>query len=231
MPDIQIETLEKNLITAYAAYPAGQNGPGLLVAHEIFGLNDHVRALCDSYAAQGYITVCPDLFWREGPVSQTALSQEKDWDAAAKLYKNYDVEAGLRDLLSVLAFVRKMPGCSGKVGVVGSCLGGRLAFLLGARSDVDCSVCFYGVGIESHLDEVYDIRLPMQVHLAEADKLLPPPVQKRILAALSRNPAVKVFSYPNADHGFARAGGAKSNPEAAALANDRVQAFLKGVLR
>ncbi len=231
MPVIQISSLEGSSFPAYMALPVGGNGPGLIVAHEIFGLNDSAQRTCDAFAERGYIAVCPDLFWRQSDKGKTALFAESDWSAAASFYKAFDVEAGLRDLLATLAFIRKTPGCNGKVGVLGFCLGSRLAYLLAARSDVDCAVAYYGVGIDSLLDEVHDIRMPFLLHLGEQDRLIPPPVQKRMLSSLERNAIIKVCTYLQADHGFARSDGAQYLPEAAEEAERRTVAFLSEYLQ
>lgn len=227
MPDIQIDSLDGALIPAYAAYPSSGNGPGLILIHEVFGLNPVMRALCDNYAARGYIAVCPDLFWRQNGGNATNSLSEADWEIAAKHYKSFDIEAGIRDLLACLAAVRKTAGCSGKVGTIGYCLGSRLAFLMAARSDVDCAVSFYGVGLDSMLDEVHDIRSPYLLHIGEQDKLVPLPTQKKISSLLSRNASIQVCVYAHADHGFARVGGAKFLASAADEANKKTNAFLE----
>lgn len=230
MPDVQITSFDGQSFTGYLAAPTGGNGPGLLLIHEIFGLDQSMRDLCDRFASHGFIALCPDLFWRQS-LSPSAVSfSESDWEQAAIFYKNFDVEAGVRDLLAALAHLRQTPGCGGKVGVVGSCLGGRLAFLMAARSDIDCGVCYYGVGLESLLDEVHDIRSPFLLHIAEQDKLLPPPVQKRVIRSLARNPLIAVHTYPAADHGFARKGGVKYAPDLAALADQRTFDILEKTL-
>lgn len=228
MPDVQIPSLDGSFFTGYAATPPGGNGPGLLVIHEIFGLCDALRAQCDAFAARGYIALCPDLFWRTREKDKP--EKETDWDEAARLYKSFDIEAGLRDLLASLAFLRQTPGCGGKVGAIGACLGGRLAFLLASRSDIDCGIGYYGVGLDSHLDEVHDIRVPFMLHLGEMDKLLPAPVQKKVLRSLARNPLIEVHTYPGADHGFARVAGTAFHPAAAALAEKRSYDLLAKVL-
>jgi len=226
MPDLQINALDGSTLPAYVALPPGGHGPGLLLIHEIFGLNAIMREQCDAFAALGYVTICPNLFARQGLGGEDAPLTEPDWDRAAALYKNFDIEAGVRDLFGTLAHVRQIPGCAGKVGAVGYCLGGRLSFLLAARSDIDCAVGYYGVGLESLLDEVYDIRVPYLLHVGEQDKLMPPPIQKRVLASLARNAVITTCLYAKADHGFARTNGLKYNPAAAAAAQAKTNAFL-----
>lgn len=226
MPEVRINTLDGSEMGAYAAIPPGGNGPGLILIHEVFGINAVMRALCDNFAARGYLTLCPDLFWRQGGTPPEIAQSEPNWDTASKLYKNFDLEAGVRDLLASLAHIRRMTGCGGKVGCVGYCLGGRLAYLLSSRSDVDCSVGYYGVGLESMLDEIYDIRMPLLLHFGEQDKLIPAPIRTRVLAALARNKIIQSEVYPGADHGFARTGSPNYLPEAADLANKKTNAFL-----
>lgn len=226
MPDTLVNALDGSSFPAYVATPAAGNGPGLLVIHEVFGLNDDMRARCDALAARGYVVLCPDLFWRLDS-SNAPSTQEEDWEQATRRYKNFDVEAGIRDLLASLAFARRLPGSTGKVGAVGFCLGGRLSYLLASRSDIDCAVAYYGVGIDAFLDEVFDIRAPFMIHVGEQDKLIPPPIQKRMKTSLSKNKVITFYSYPFADHGFARQGSPKYVPEAATLADHRTFTFLE----
>jgi carboxymethylenebutenolidase len=128
-------------------------------------------------------------------------------------------------LLGALAHLRSMPGCSGKVGAVGYCLGGKLAYLMASRSDVDASVGYYGVGLDELLDELHDIRMPLMLHFAGADKFCSQPVRDKIIAALKKNPAISTYVYENVDHAFARPDGQNFNQAAASLANGRTMEF------
>ena len=123
-----------------------------------------MRKICDDFAAKGYIAVCPDLFWRQQPGIQLTDKTPAEWDRAMELYNGFDAEAGLRDLLSALGHIRTMKGCSGKVGTVGYCLGGKMAYLMAARSDVDATVSYYGVGTRS--DARRNCGYPYAAHLA-----------------------------------------------------------------
>jgi carboxymethylenebutenolidase len=226
MPDVKIQSFDANEFGAYCAMPPSGNGPGLIVIQEIFGVNANMRQICDDYAAKGYVAVCPDLFWRQERNVQITDKTEAEWAKAFELYKGFDVEAGVRDLLSTLAYLRKMPGCNGKVGAVGFCLGGRLAFLMSTRSDVDVSVGYYGVELDKYTDEIYDIRTPLMLHMAELDQFVPETARAKIARAAARNPIVVVHLYNGVDHAFARIGGKHFNKEAAELANLRTQELL-----
>jgi carboxymethylenebutenolidase len=226
MPETKIKSFDGDAFDAYVAQPPGGHGPGLLVIHEIFGVNADMRAIADRLAAKGFLALCPDLFWRQEPALQLNEDKEGDLDHALRLYKSFDIEAGVRDLLASLAHLRQLPACDGKVGALGYCLGGRLAYLMAARSDVDCAVSYYGVGIDAMLDEMHDIHMPYLFHFAEQDKFMPPSVRQRILASFGRNPAIRVAEYMGMDHGFARKTGPKYNPEAAAKADALTEEFL-----
>jgi len=225
MPDIRIKSLDEKEFGGYYAAPKGDKGPGILVIQEIFGVSAAMRQICDDYATKGYMALCPDLFWRQQPGVQLTDKTPAEWDRAFELYKGFDVEAGVRDLLSTLAHIRAMPGCSGKVGAVGYCLGGKLAFLMASRSDVDASVSYYGVDLDKLLDEVHDIRMPYLMHIAGLDKFVTKPVRDKILAGIKKNPVITAYVYENADHAFARPGGQNYNKEAADLANSRTAEF------
>lgn len=230
MPNIKIQSLDGSSFDAHVALPAGEHGPGLIVIRGLFSRQEAIEKLCASYAALGFAVVCPNIFHRH-PETVTTANEEPDWERAHKLYTNFDVEAGVRDLLATLAFVRKMPECGGKVGTVGYCLGCRLAFLMAARSDIDCTVGFYGVGLEGLLDEIYDIRMPTMLHFAENDKLIQPTARQKILKALTKNPAVVAHIYEGAEHGFMREESPTYHANHAGLANMRTREFLVAHLK
>ena len=225
MPDIKIKSLDDREFGGYYAAPSSNRGAGILVIQEIFGVNAAMRTICDEYAAKGYLAVCPDLFWRQQPNVQLTDKSPAEWDRAFELYKGFDVEAGVRDLLAALAHVRSMPGCNGKVGALGFCLGGKLAYLMASRSDVDASVSYYGVGLDEMLDEIYDIRMPLMLHMAALDKFQTPPVREKILNAIKKNPVISAYVYEGVDHAFARPQGQNFNQQAADLANTRTAEF------
>ncbi len=224
--DITLTAADGGQFSAYLAAPASAVGPGIVVLQEIFGVNHVMRDLADGLAAQGYFAIVPDLFWRQEPGIQITDKTEAEWARAFELYRGFDEALGVEDAKTALAHLRAHPGCSGKVGAIGYCLGGKLAYLMATRSDADCSVGYYGVGIENALDEADAIARPLMLHIAENDQFVPPEAQAAIKARLTDNPKVVIHSYPGVDHAFARVGGAHYDAEAATLANERSRAFL-----
>jgi carboxymethylenebutenolidase len=133
----------------------------------------------------------------------------------------------MEDLKATIATLRAHPACTGKVGSIGFCLGGRLAYLTATRTDVDAAVGYYGVGIEGLLDEAKNIKKPLMLHIAEKDKFVPPEAQQKVKQGLAGNPYVTIHTYPGQDHAFARVGGHSYVKSAADEANARTAAFFK----
>jgi len=221
MPDITIATAANESFGAYLARPQSGTGPGLVLIQEIFGINQVMRDLADAYATQGFITLCPDLFWRQEPSIQLTDQSEADWARAFELYQGFDEDAGTKDLGATLSALRQLDGCTGKAGSVGYCLGGKLAYLMATRTDAHCNVGYYGVAIENNLQEAADITRPLMLHLAEKDQFVPPEAQTAITQALAANPNVTIHKYAGMDHAFARLGGQHYDQAAADLANRR----------
>lgn len=211
----------------FSAYVAGdQNkGPGILVIQEIFGVNQVMRDICDDLAAQGYVALCPDLFWRQEPGVDITDKSKEHWDKAFKLFGGFDVDKGVEDLKSSLSALRKLS--NGKAGTVGYCLGGKLAFLMAARSDVDAAVSYYGVGLADLTGEVGNIKKPLLMHVATEDKFVPKDQQASVKAAVAGNANVTLHEYHGNDHAFARVGGEHYDKDAAYAANTRTAAFFK----
>ncbi|MFM8376807.1 MAG: dienelactone hydrolase family protein, partial [Phenylobacterium sp.] len=120
--------------------------------------------------------------------------------------------------------------CSGRVGAVGFCLGGQLAFLTATRTDADAAVAYYGVGIERLVGEAANLTKPVMLHVAEADGFVPPPAQDAIRQGLAGQPLATLHSYPGRDHAFARVGGEHYHAADADLAGERSLAFLRAHL-
>ena len=155
----------------YLAVPQCGSGPGLLLLQEIFGVNPHMRDVADYYAEEGYVVLAPDLFWRLEPGVELGHS-EADLARAFALYGQFDTGLATQDISTAAACLRARAECTGKVGALGFCLGGLLAYLAAARCGVDCAVGYYGVGIEKHLDEAASIGCPLVLHFGELDKFV-----------------------------------------------------------
>ena len=227
MSDIQIQASDGGEFSAYLAKPAASAAPGLVLIQEIFGVNKEMREKADRFAEAGFIVACPDLFWRQEPGIQLTDQSQEEWDKAFALYQGFHEAKGIQDLISTLFHLRSLSECQGDVGTVGYCLGGKLAYLMATRSDVDCSVSYYGVGIEGALEEANAIMRPLLLHIAEEDQFVSKEAQAEVKEALSARPFVTIHSYPGVDHAFARARGTTYNQDAAELANQRTHAFLK----
>jgi len=230
MPDILI-TVPDGKFSAYLALPKQTPAPGILVIQEIFGVNKVMRDLCNGFAAKGYVALCPDLFWRQEPGVQLTDKTDAEWQRAFNLMQGFNQTKGVEDLIASLARLRELDESTEKAGSVGYCLGGRLAYFMATRSTANCNVIYYGVGIETVLDESAAITHPLLMHIAEKDRFVSPEAQKQIRDALSKNPRVEMHVYPGCDHAFAREGGAHWDAEAARLANQRTDAFFAKYLR
>jgi carboxymethylenebutenolidase len=216
--------------SAYVARPEAAKAPAVVVIQEIFGVNAVMRATADDYAAQGYLAICPDLFWRIEPGIDITDQSEAEWKRAFELFNAFDVDLGVKDIAATIDFIRADAGCAGKVGAVGFCLGGLLAFLTATRTDVDAAAGYYGVGIERHLAEADKLADPLILHIAEEDQFVPKEAQALILASLKNHPQVEVYSYPGRNHAFARMGGEHYSAGDAATANARTLALFKKAL-
>lgn len=212
---------------ALVLMPKTQPAGVVVMIQEIFGVNAAMRSLSAWVAEMGFIAVCPDLFWRQEPgVQLDPDAGQAHWDRAFALFNGFDQRKGLEDLEATIAAARALPGCNGKVGTMGFCLGGRMAFMTAAHTNADCNVSYYGVGIEGLLDDAPGIRGPLLMHIAEQDKFVPPAAQEAILAGLRGHPKVTCHVYPGVDHAFARMGGHAWDARAATIANGRTAEFL-----
>jgi carboxymethylenebutenolidase len=202
------------------------NGAGIVVIQEIFGVNAVMRGVADDLAAQGYVALVPDLFWRlERGVDITDKS-EAEWKKALDLMNRFDLAAGVQDIQASIDLLRNRDDVR-KVGTVGYCLGGLLAYLTAARTDADASVSYYGVNIPAFLGEAANIRKPLLLHVAAEDGFVPKPAQEQMTLGLKDNSHVTLHRYEGVDHAFARKGGKNFNAAAADLANSRTADFFR----
>jgi carboxymethylenebutenolidase len=212
--------------SAYVAQPAKPPAPVVVVLHEVFGVNDDIRQTCRELAGKGFIAIAPELFWRRERGVDLNTWSDEEWKKGLALYTAYDRDAGVRDVVATVRAAEQLHGATGKVGVMGFCLGGLLTYLTAARHQLDAGVAYHGGDTESYLDEAQAIGAPLLMHLAEEDEYISKDAQARIKAALASVPTATVHSYPGQNHAFARHTGLHYNAEAAALANGRTVAFL-----
>ena len=226
---LPIEAGEGERFDAYLAIPACGDGPGLLLCQEIFGVTADMRRMADLFAEEGYVVVVPDLFWRLSP--RVELSHDDAGIARAlQLSASLDVERALSDIDATVAALRAHPACKGRIGVLGHCLGGRLAVLAAARGGVDCAVSYYGVGIEKVLDRLSAVQVPMVLHYAGADRFVPPAAVEAVRAHVGARADVEIHVYPDVAHGFANPARASYDKAAADMAHTRTIALLRRVM-
>ena len=210
---------------AYVATPDGTPRAAIIVIQEIFGVNAGIRQKCDTLAAAGYLAIAPDLFWRLEPGFEADADVEAEFKQALDMMTRYNQDKGVADIQATIDAARAQLGADAKVGCVGYCLGGRLAFMTAARTSIDASVCYYGVGIDNLLNEAHAIAHPVMLHIPTNDGFVEPEVQAAMHAGLDDHPKVTLHDYDGLDHGFAAEMGARRNEEAAQLADSRTMAF------
>ncbi|MCW8832693.1 MAG: dienelactone hydrolase family protein [Colwellia sp.] len=208
---------------AYVATPAKPNGAAIVLIQEIFGLNENIKLTAKYFAEQGYTVYAPDIFWRIEPGvdldSQTESGREKAMALMAKL----DKLLALKDCITTMDVLRQEHS---KVGVVGYCLGGRLTYHMACNSNVDCAVAYYGVGIETVLEQADNLTTPLTINIPELDHMCPPEARAAIYEALDSKSNVNLHTYDGVGHAFARYNGSMYNEAAATLANQRAVDFL-----
>jgi carboxymethylenebutenolidase len=222
---VTIKSFDNGEFDAYIALPAGGFGPGIVVLQEIFGVNQYLRNVCDWYAAHGFVAICPDLFWRqERNVELT--DNEAGHQKAFEFYGGLDEAKAVEDSAATVDFLRQHASCNGRVGAVGFCLGGNLAWLLSTRFKPDCAVGYYGVSIEKTLNEAKNLSTPLMLHIAGRDQYCPPEARQQIHAGLDHNPLVTLHDYSDQGHAFGRPGGEHYDAGGAELANLRSLEFV-----
>jgi carboxymethylenebutenolidase len=230
MSMMRIETIDgSGSFNAYVAEPEGAPRAAIVVIQEIFGVNPGIRKKCDDWAAAGYLAIAPDLFWRLEPGVELDPDVPDQFQTALGLLGKFNQDAGIRDIEATIRAARAEGGAR-KVGVVGYCLGGRLAFMTACRTDADASVGYYGVGIDNLLGEKHGIANPVLLHIAGADHFVTPDIQAKMHEGLDDHPKVRIFDYPGEDHGFAAEMGQRRSEQAAQLADERTADFLAETL-
>ena len=221
-----IDTLDATgRFSAYIAEPEHAPKAAIIVIQEIFGVNAGIRRKCDTLAEAGYLAIAPDLLWRFAAGVQLDPDIPGEMGRALELMGEFDQDAGIADIEATIRAARALLPAGGKVGAVGYCLGGRLAFMTAARTDIDASVGYYGVGIDGLLGEAHAIARPVLLHIPQEDHFVDKATQQRMHDGLDDHPRVMLHDYPGEDHGFATEFGNRRSARSAELADERTAAF------
>jgi len=217
---------ETGAFKAFVAAPQASPRGAVVVIQEIFGVNEGVRGKCDWLAREGYLAIAPDLFWRLEPGVELTDKTEGEWKRAFDLMNRFNADTGVADIQRTIDHARAKVGAT-KVGAVGYCLGGLLAYLTACRTNADAAVGYYGVSIDQKLSEAANLSTPLMLHIAGKDQFVKKPAQEAIVAGLEPKANVSIHIYPEQDHAFTRVGGAHFDAHAAELADARTVAFFR----
>jgi carboxymethylenebutenolidase len=230
MAHIQVSATDgSGQFAAYVVEPKTKPAGVVVLIQEIFGVNQAMRDTAAWVADIGFIAVCPDLFWRIEPGIDITDKSDAEWKRAFELFQTFDQGKGIEDLKATVAAARTLPGANGKVGTMGYCLGGRLAFMMAEQSDADINVSYYGVALDGLLEDLGKVTKPLVVHIADRDEYFPAEGRAKVVAATRGHPHIACYNY-DADHAFARVNGIHWDGRCATIANGRsAEALVKAL--
>ncbi len=185
----------------YLALPRSGSGPGIVLIQEIFGVNAHIRSVAEQYAADGYVVLAPDLFWRQGAHIELGYD-DADWKKAVALKGATDTAKAVADVAAAVRTLRGMQGVGPKVASIGYCFGGLLSYLTAANGTVDAAIAYYGGGIQNQLDRADDVAIPLLLHFGGKDSHIPQDAVKSVAERFGDRDNVEIHVYPEAEHGF-----------------------------
>jgi carboxymethylenebutenolidase len=217
MPDIKVAASGGGEFDCYLSVPGSGTGPALIIMSSIFGVDEDVRGIVDDLADKGIVAAAPELFWRTDP---GPMPRTEDGIARAKKRsadRDPIIEQNVQDLADVIATVKRLPECNGRIGVAGLCFGGPFAFLGPTRLGCDAGFSFHGTDVEFYLDEVAQLgNTPVRLHWGDEDHACPPETMARIRAATDKLSNVEITTYPGVRHGYTAPSNAKSWNQTAA---------------
>jgi carboxymethylenebutenolidase len=210
---------------AYLAIPHTRKGPGIVLIQEIFGVNEHIRSVAEQYAADGYLVIAPDLFWRSGQRIELTYD-ETGWKRAVELMNATDIGLAQKDIELAIDALKAQPGLDGGIASIGYCFGGLLSYHTAANGLVDVAVAYYGGGIQNQLERADEIDVPLLMHFGEEDSHIPLDAVEKIAERFENNDNVEIVVYPEAEHGFNCSHRDSYNQRAAAEAHGNTLIFL-----
>ncbi len=199
---LAVKTHDGGSMPAFVARPASGQGPGIVLLQEIFGITDYIKSRARDLANLGYVVVVPELYWRLGSNISTDETTETGLQQAYGHFSKLDLAHAVDDAVAAVEHVATMPETRGQAGVLGFCLGGRLAYEVGVHGNPDMVVAYYGSGTADRLEDAPKITCPVIFHFGEADPYLPAEQAERIRAAFSARPNAEVHMHAGAGHAF-----------------------------
>lgn len=224
--EIELTAGDGKTFAGYLAAPKTTPAPGLVLLPEVFNTNDHIRSVVDGYAEAGFVVIAPDVYWRQEAGEYLSYTDEGRAKAQA-LRAELDTDQFTADLGDVVGILKARPDCTGKIGVMGFCLGGKFTYLSSTRLPIDAGVSYYGVQIDDHLDEADNLKCPILMHFASNDPHVPPETVEAIRVRMGARDNVDIHVYPGTEHGFNRYGYPCHNEAAAAAARERTLAHFR----
>ena len=224
--EIQIGSRDGKSFAAYLARPSQTPAPGIVLLPEVFNTNPHIRSVCDGYAADGFTVLAPDVYWRQEAGAYLPYTDEGRAKAQS-LRAELDTDQFAEDLADAIVAIRDRSDCTGKIGVMGFCLGGKFTYLSSVRHKIEAAVSYYGVQIDQHLDEAGNLNCPLLMHFAEHDPHVPPETVAAIQTNLANVEHAEIHIYPGTEHGFNRYGYPPHNEAQAAIARERTIAHFR----
>ena len=219
---VRLHAKDGHTLDAYAVQPGVTAIGGVVIVHEIFGVNAHIRSVTDGYADDGLVAIAPALFDRiERGVD--LKDEGADRERAVALLAKFDLDRAVDDIAAAVEWLRGFGKI--RVGVVGYCVGGTLAWLSAARLNIDAAVGYYGGRITQYVSE--RPKAPIILHFGELDQHIP---QSELDTIGKAHREVPIYKYP-AGHGFNRVGSNACDAVSAERARERTLAFLREHLK
>jgi carboxymethylenebutenolidase len=198
---LTVDSFDGKSFDVFLDLPASLPAPGVVMIPEMYGITQPLREIAARYAERGFVVGLVDIFWRLRPSIE--LSYDKEGSRQASEYhRAFDYQLGSKDVQAAITRLRAQSECNGRVGVVGFCLGGTVAYLAVAYTDADAAVGYYGTRIHNFLHAAAEIHRPLMLHFGGQDHTTPPEIMDRIVPALAGNDQIIIHTHPEAGHAF-----------------------------